>query len=77
MNLIGLITILLFLVGWLCGVVTWFYGVSHMRKWKRLRRLGTGTAPAHLRKTLWATVVFAGCVAFVFIDGLIGSHWGN
>jgi hypothetical protein len=37
----------------------------------------TGAAPSHLRKALWAALVFVGCVTFDFIDSLIGAHWGN
>ncbi len=75
MNLIGLIAVLFFVIGWTGGVVSWFYGVYHMLQgfW----RPANASTPAQRRKALVAAGIFIACFAFTFLNGLIGAWWGG
>ena len=75
MNVIGLIAVLFFVVGWAGAVASWFYGVRHL--FSGFWRSRTDRTSAHRRKTAFALMAFIVCFAFTFLNGLIGAWWGG
>jgi hypothetical protein len=72
MNIIGLIAVLLFAVGWAGGVAAWFYGTYHL-----VRKTFGADDPAHTRKMMKAFAAFIACWLFTFSNGLIGVFLGG
>jgi len=74
-NVIGIVAMPLFFVGWVLAVGVWFNGAYHMVKARsEVRVAGT---PSHLRKALLSGAMFAGCWLFVMANGLIMAFFGG
>lgn len=72
MNVIGLIAVALFTVGWAGGVAAWFYAAYHfvVGKFK-------ADEPGHMRKFWKGGAAFIGCWLFGVSNGLIGVWFGG
>lgn len=71
MNAIGFVAVVLFAVGWLGGVVAWFYATYHLVAGK------FSFDEPHGRQFAKGSVAFIGCWLFAFANGLIGTWFGG
>jgi hypothetical protein len=70
MNAIGIVALILFVIAWATGVISWFYMAYHIA----LVWLGRGTPFEGLIKGLLG---FLACGLFATLNGLIGGWFGG
>lgn len=72
MNAIGFVAAFLAVLGWIGGVVAWFYAAYHMALlWFR------ADAPYHRKKCLQGGLAFICCWVFFVANVLIGAWFGG
>ena len=76
MTAIGFVTLILFLAGWVGGLVSWVYGAYHLFM-SRVRWHDLDRSNRHSRKAIRAGAVFLGFWLLGFASGVIGDSFGG
>jgi hypothetical protein len=71
MIFVGLVTVVLFALGWLVGVASWLYAAVHLVIWLFRRD------DSHKTKAIRGGAVFLAASAFALVIGLIGALSGS
>ena len=75
MNTTGIITLIIFMIGWLGCATSWFYSLYHLIM-SRLRSRDFDSRSYHTRKAFKGMALFVGFWLLGVVCGLIGGEFG-